>query len=58
MLSLDRIADLLDAAERKDADKPGGRYILISDTLARQISATLRQTAKGESPRAVPLRLR
>ena len=34
------------------------RYISISDALAREIAETLRQHARGESPRAVALERR
>lgn len=77
-MTLEQIADLLDAAERhgqwpdrKNGARlgamtaagapeaaPSDRYIRLSDGMAREISAALRQLAKGESPRAVPLERR
>ncbi len=46
---LDEIADSLDKADREGADKDtpeGARYIIMSDTLARQIAETMRQVSQ------------
>ena len=56
MYSLEQIADMIDTAPRVGGK--GARFVRLSDMLAREISASLKYHARGNSPNNVPLNQR